>query len=757
MTQFGYDVNGNLLTRTDANSYATTFTYDVLNRMKTRTLPGGGAVESLAYNLTGTLANVTDFNGKITTFSYDAMNRLITRTPTGETAVSYTYTPTGQRQTMTDGSGSTSYAYDNQNRLVSKTASAGALSYTYDAAGDRLTAVSSNAGGTNVTFTYDALSRLQTVVDKGVGGSANPATYTYDAVGNLTSVALPNGVTVTPGYDTMYRVKSLAATSAPAAAYSYTYGPVGNRLSAQDGNGSAAYTYSSIYRLTEESIARGQTAGSLAYGLDPVGNRLSLTSGITAITSQAFTYTPNDRIMADSYDTNGNLLAAGGNTYAYDSQNRLTSFNAGAATFVYDGDGNRVAKTSGGVTTQYLVDDANPTGLAQVAEEVVNGAVTRRYVYGLGRISQTQAAGTSYYGYDAHGDVRTLMDGTGVVTDTYDYDAFGNVIASTGTTANVYRYQGEALDAETGLYYLRARYYDSITGRFLSVDPLADQGEHPYAYSSANPVDGHDPTGLQDVFEYKALLVGPLTWPHFSLAMAAGGGHSGGGSGPGGGGSGSGDGPGPGCMGGGGGGALNAQAKLDQVAACKCTPDTCDKLGIGIEEPKPSAVTNGVLNVADDPGHTFVYLMRANGKFDSMLSFGPGAQITWNKDLFRSGMLPGNVHWPLKGLASTWESYITSDQLNSGSQAIANFKAQRPRYTPTFNCTFAALSIAKGIGLTLPDGVGPVEAIDDLGTRHDLGDNQFTRRIANPYQLTVEMKQQFGPPSVVNTGIFPDN
>lgn len=299
------------------------------------------------------------------------------------------------------------------------------------------------------------------------------------------------------------------ATSTPAATYSYTYGPVGNRLSAQDGNGSAAYTYSSIYRLTEESIARGPIQGGLNYGLDPVGNRLSLTSGITAITSQAFTYTPNDRITADSYDTNGNLLAAGGNTYAYDSQNRLTNVNAGAATFVYDGDGNRVAKTSGGVTTQYLVDDANPTGLAQVAEEVVNGAVTRRYVYGLGRISQVQPVSNvwtpSFYGYDAHGDVRSLMDGIGAVTDTYDYDAWGNVIATTGTTANVYRYQGEAMDEETGLYYLRARYYDAVAGRFVTVDPLASEGNHPYTYASADPVNGHDPTGQQDMLTVSML------------------------------------------------------------------------------------------------------------------------------------------------------------------------------------------------------------------------------------------------------------
>ena len=115
---------------------------------------------------------------------------------------------------------------------------------------------------------------------------------------------------------------------------------------------------------------------------------------------------------------------------------------------VYDGDGTRVAKTSGGVTTEYLVDDLNPTGLPQVAEEVVGGGVARRYTYGINRISQTQAGVTSLYDYDAHGDVRALMSTAPVApgnfatpTDTYGYDAFGNLIGSTGTTPNVYRYQ----------------------------------------------------------------------------------------------------------------------------------------------------------------------------------------------------------------------------------------------------------------------------------------------------------------------------
>jgi RHS repeat-associated protein len=256
--------------------------------------------------------------------------------------------------------------------------------------------------------------------------------------------------------------------------------------------------------MTEEAISRSEAKGTLSYGLDPVGNRQSLLSTLTPITSQTASYNANDHVMANGYDSNGNTLTANGKSYAYDSMDRMTSFNGGSVKMVYDGDGNRVSKTAGGVTTQYLVDDLNPTGLPQVLEEIVGGVVQRTYQYGLERISQTQVTSgtTSYYGYDAHGDVRFLADSTSKVTDTYDYDAFGNIVGSTGTTPNVYRYQGEALDTETGLYYLRARYYDPVAGRFLNVDPMADEGEHPYTYAGADPVNGHDPTGQQEVIEF---------------------------------------------------------------------------------------------------------------------------------------------------------------------------------------------------------------------------------------------------------------
>jgi RHS repeat-associated protein len=90
------------------------------------------------------------------------------------------------------------------------------------------------------------------------------------------------------------------------------------------------------------------------------------------------------------------------------------------------------------------------------------------------------------------------------VTDSYDYDVFGNKINSTGTTPNNYLYRGEQFDSDLGLYYLRARYYNPITGRFMSRDPedhalLAPNELHKYLYAGGDPIDGIDPTGRGDL------------------------------------------------------------------------------------------------------------------------------------------------------------------------------------------------------------------------------------------------------------------
>ena len=146
------------------------------------------------------------------------------------------------------------------------------------------------------------------------------------------------------------------------------------------------------------------------------------------------------------------MTVANGKTFTYDSQNELVSMNGGAVQIVYDGDGNRAAKTVNGITTNYLVDDLNPTGYAQVIDELVGTSVTRTYTYGLQRIAQDQViSGTwtpSFYGYDGGGNVRQLTSSAGAITDTNEYDAFGNKINSTGSTPNNYLYRGEQWDAD---------------------------------------------------------------------------------------------------------------------------------------------------------------------------------------------------------------------------------------------------------------------------------------------------------------------
>lgn len=144
------------------------------------------------------------------------------------------------------------------------------------------------------------------------------------------------------------------------------------------------------------------------------------------------------------------MLTTGGKTFSYDSENHLMSMNSGAVQLLYDGDGNRVAKSVNGVDTYYLADDLNPTGYPQVVEELSGtGTVTRQYTYGLQRISQQQAISNtwtpSFYGYDGGGSVRALTNNavplgsiswsaTGTISFNSQTGTWGE--ESGGTTAN---------------------------------------------------------------------------------------------------------------------------------------------------------------------------------------------------------------------------------------------------------------------------------------------------------------------------------
>ena len=338
----------------------------------------------------------------------------------------------------------------------------------------------------------------------------------------------PNGLGSQFTYDTLNRITAMNAAKA---SYNYQLDAAGNRKQVTESSGRVVnWSYDGIYRLTNETISIDPHSvnGSVGYGLDPVGNRQSQSSTLPGIETGSFTYDPDDRLNTESYDANGNTLTTGGKTFAYDFENRLKTMNNGAVTIQYDADGNRVAKTVNGVTTRYLVDTLNPTGYAQVVEEVTGTTASRTYTYGLQRISQNQVINNawtpSFYGYDGGGTVRLLTDATGTVTDTYDYDAWGNTVNTTSSTPNVYLYRGEQYDSDLNLYYLRARYFNSLSGRFLTRDPKAVQvrsrtprirrsasraskkaGDpidprtlHKYLYASGDPINLMDPTGWGD-------------------------------------------------------------------------------------------------------------------------------------------------------------------------------------------------------------------------------------------------------------------
>ena len=145
----------------------------------------------------------------------------------------------------------------------------GTLSYTYDAAGNLATMASSNMHGVAVSYQYDGLNRLTAVEDGNLNGS-NTTSYSYDSASNLATVTYPNGVESTFTYDTLNRVARL--NSQPAS-YTYQRGPTGNLLSANDSRGRTDnWNYDGIYRLTNESIASdpSNNNGTVSYGLDPV-------------------------------------------------------------------------------------------------------------------------------------------------------------------------------------------------------------------------------------------------------------------------------------------------------------------------------------------------------------------------------------------------------------------------------------------------------------------------------------------------------
>ena len=572
-TTLSYDPVGNLISRTDANGHVTGYTYDAANRLIAVTEPDNSVIHYV-YDEVGNLIARTDALGRMTTYMYDAENRPVVvtspagktwtlgydadgnlismRTPSGGTigyahdslgrvvqvsysdgtpSVSYTYDAAGNRVSMTDGSGTVRYAYDRLNRLVSVDASAhrqdgaadSSASYLYEPSGN---VTDRNIAGAKVSYSYNADGRLASVKTTKPGKKAVvlETDYSYDAAGNLIGTTLPNGVVEARSYDRAGRLTSIHATNPNGVSVfgvDYTLDPAGNPTRAVFDKPSGAerdesYSYDPLGRL----IAYCATAGckgknKIAYTYDLAGDRLTETIGKK---TTAYAYDPDSELLSQtlpdgtklpySYDANGNETQAGPWSYSYNLANELIQATNGStsAAYSYDGDGNRLTEQVSGSTpqtTRYLWDQN--FGLPQLAgTQDGSGSTLASFIYGNGPLAMIDVSGAyRYYTTDELGSIRATTGPAGGVRDRGSYQPFGEALANGGgaitNDSKPLAFTGQYLDPVTGLYDMRARNYDSSTGRFQSPDPLGaidSPEESQYGYARNDPTSFVDPSGM---------------------------------------------------------------------------------------------------------------------------------------------------------------------------------------------------------------------------------------------------------------------
>jgi RHS repeat-associated protein len=461
-----YDNVGNRLLSTDPNGHTSTNVFDALNRLSKTTDPAGGVLQ-LSYDAVGNLISRKDPDGNTTTYQCDANNRRTKMTyPTG-TPVTFGYDANGNRTSMTDSLGTTTYVYDALNRLTSVTDCYGqTVSYGYDKNGNR--ASLTYPGGKTVRYVYDPMNRLKSVTD----WLNNTTTYNYDADGHLTSSVNPNGTAAVYQYDPANRLIALTntANSAIISSYQYTLDAVGN--------------HSQVNQTEQLPTIPVVEQAAYAYDND---NKMTNSEG-----------------QAQGFDANGNMISINPtNLLFYDYENRLTQdiFAGTTNTYQYDGAGNRMSANRSGIASRYVLDRNSP--LSQVlAETDASGNTIYYYIYGLGLISRIDANNNAeFYHYDSRGSTIALTDASGQITEAYAYDPFGRPINGE-ISDNRFRYLGRhgVMDEENGFLYIRARYYSTRRGRFITKDPTTgkdgdSQRMNRYIYALNNPINLIDVNG----------------------------------------------------------------------------------------------------------------------------------------------------------------------------------------------------------------------------------------------------------------------
>ena len=534
---YTYDNNGNIVTKTDKNGTVIMNTYNAANNILT-TVAGNDNIEYSYEPWSNRISSVTNSAGTIS-YEYNTKGLLTKETSTVDNTVkTYGYDKDGNRTSIDvtrNGlsvlNQSGSYNYIGQLLSVSDNKSDEILAnYTYDAVGNVIEKVLGD-GSQKTLYTYNECNMMKSVTNMSIYdieneqyGTYSSYSYNYYLDGNIKDMTDNAGNVTSYVYDGAGHLSWERYDSEDGESWAnrYDYDARGNRSSKYYLRGTKdeidrflSYSYISTYsdysdwedKLIESIPDMMQSADEInTYYIYDNNNRL---------TSQKTEYHNewvND-VKDYTYDKNGNLTHKQGRIYyddfapedaisviyseestdyTYNNFNQLVGVNKNdvASSYVYDPVGQRISKTVDGVTTNHIWDNSGNI----IAEFGDNEAV-----YSRGLNGEILCSGENEYSYNGHGDTTCLtqyFNTTLAFTGTYEYDAFGNVTSSGGyvTDDNPFRYNGQYHDDETGLIYLRNRYYDPEVGRFITEDPVKS-GANWYAYCYNDPVNFVDPWG----------------------------------------------------------------------------------------------------------------------------------------------------------------------------------------------------------------------------------------------------------------------
>ena len=375
-------------------------------------------------------------------------------------------------------------------------------------------------------FGYDDENRPTSLTYSASGKEIGQSTTTIDKLNRTTFSAVKLGSkTFTSeyhfaagGYGTGSVTNLVSSITQPGCNCGYGYDDNGNIASATLNGKWTGYTYDALGQLIQvndhSDTRSGENGTTWKYTYDLGGNILKKERFAYADTTnplETVTYTYGDANWRDKltavngstirYDAIGNPLNDGTWTYTWQNGRQLQKMQKSGVTaeFVYNADGLRVQKTVNGVATKYTLHGKNVVHMTSGTDEL------HVFYDAQNRPAVVVYNGTAYaYVKSLQGDIVAILDENGNTVVSYGYDAWGAPLWCTGELAETlgkvqpFRYRGYVFDEETGLYYLRSRYYNPRWGRFVNADGAIIQ-KNLFAYCSNGPIVGYDPSGFERV------------------------------------------------------------------------------------------------------------------------------------------------------------------------------------------------------------------------------------------------------------------